>query len=232
MCFLPIIPVLTLFLRSIDGRLWTSSNELKWFSAWCRPYIPFWWDGWPVKIAALLGEHELTDTKALLNIKLRFANASMFGVCTILFKYVPLSNPASSPTSRKNHFKLNFNRIDSHIATYQEGTAHFFASPMHNWTWQSARQFLALTAFDLIYSTEISQNCWRRLKMQYKRKWSASFERHWTFSSLPFTWKIFLRMLWTDAKQNVYSGAAITKDEFTFAKIDLNKFSVYFELFP
>lgn len=52
------------------GKLLTESNELKWCIVWCKPYIPFWWDGNPVNRLARLGEHELTGVKASVNITL------------------------------------------------------------------------------------------------------------------------------------------------------------------
>lgn len=47
-CFFPIIPVRTLAFCSNKGRLLTSSKELKWWTSWCSPYMPFWCCGRPV----------------------------------------------------------------------------------------------------------------------------------------------------------------------------------------
>ena len=49
-----ISPVLIPWSDSIAGRLLTFSKELKWWTPWCKPYIPFWWAGNPVKIAERL----------------------------------------------------------------------------------------------------------------------------------------------------------------------------------
>lgn len=46
-CFLPMIPVRTLFFCKTKGRLFTPSKELKWWYEWWRPYIPFWCCGRP-----------------------------------------------------------------------------------------------------------------------------------------------------------------------------------------
>lgn len=35
-------PVCTLALLRSSGRLWTPSNELKWWTSWWSPYMPFW----------------------------------------------------------------------------------------------------------------------------------------------------------------------------------------------
>ena len=43
----------------------TLSKELKWWTSWCRPYIPFWCIGRPVRILDLLGEQLLTEDKKI-----------------------------------------------------------------------------------------------------------------------------------------------------------------------
>lgn len=43
-----------------------------------------------------LGEQLLTEEKALLNMRLRRASASMLGVWHILLRYTPSSKPPSS----------------------------------------------------------------------------------------------------------------------------------------
>ncbi len=53
-------------------KLFTVSKELKWCIVWCKPYIPFWWDGNPVNKEERLGEHELTEVNASVNITLLF----------------------------------------------------------------------------------------------------------------------------------------------------------------
>jgi len=49
-----ISPVLIPWSDRIAGRLLIFSKELKWWTPWCKPYIPFWWAGNPVKIAERL----------------------------------------------------------------------------------------------------------------------------------------------------------------------------------
>lgn len=107
-------------LRS-SGRLCTPSNELKLWTPWWRPYMPFWCYntdrtnlkasvkcksspqtescvtcGSPVRMAERLGEQLLTDVKALLNTKLRWARARRWGVWTTELLYTSVSKPASS----------------------------------------------------------------------------------------------------------------------------------------
>lgn len=48
------LPVCIPFRFKIVGKLKTLSNESKWFSPWCSPYIPFWCEGIPVRSAARL----------------------------------------------------------------------------------------------------------------------------------------------------------------------------------
>ena len=75
------------------------ANERWFFSNWsfflylekfgsppCRPYMPFWCCGSPVRMAERLGEQLLTDVKARVKTRLRSASASMFGVFTCVFE--------------------------------------------------------------------------------------------------------------------------------------------------
>jgi len=51
------IPVRTPCLRTIIERLCTLSNELKWWTDWCKPYMPFSCCGRPVSNADLMKHH-------------------------------------------------------------------------------------------------------------------------------------------------------------------------------
>ena len=96
--------------------LWTLSNELKWWTSWCSPYIPFWCTGRPVRMADLLGEQLLTEVKALLKTAEDSANLSRWGVLItglprapiweiVSEKWKPIlmftSSPASSAMMRR-----------------------------------------------------------------------------------------------------------------------------------
>ena len=48
-CFFPMMPVRIPCCCNSSGRLLTASNELKWCTLWCRPYMPFWCCGRPGK---------------------------------------------------------------------------------------------------------------------------------------------------------------------------------------
>lgn len=120
------LPVCMLAWLRSSGRLCTPSNELKWWTPWWRPYMPFWcwkhrsntpkhldsmhrWEvsvcvcvcecftcGRPVRMVERLGEQLLTEVKALLNTRLRWARERRWGVWTTELLYTSVSKPASS----------------------------------------------------------------------------------------------------------------------------------------
>jgi hypothetical protein len=66
--------------------------------------MPFWCVGSPVRMAEREGLHEDTAVKALANMVLRAASASMFGDETALLPKAPISKPPSS-TRKKSTFR-------------------------------------------------------------------------------------------------------------------------------
>ena len=65
----------------------TLSKELKWWTSWCNPYIPFWCTGRPVRILDLLGEQLLTKHNIFFHYCGFHSNLSW---CVCMLKYCPL----------------------------------------------------------------------------------------------------------------------------------------------